>query len=68
MAAWHRDGRLLVYGTVRTDSRRLSPERQRDMFDLMAAPLQKKVVSAANRAAELAARSSTHAFDVGWPS
>ena len=48
MADWHRDGRLRVYGTARVDSKGLSPECQRDMFDVMAAPLQKQVVSAAN--------------------
>lgn len=48
MADWHRDGRLRVYGTARVDSKRLSPGCQRDMFEVMAAPLQKKVVSAAN--------------------
>jgi hypothetical protein len=48
MGAWHRDGRLRVYGTTRIDSKGLAPECQRDMFDVMAAPLQKKVVSAAN--------------------
>ena len=52
MADWHGEGRLRVYGTVRIDSKRLSPDCQRDMFDLLTAPLQTRVVSAANRQIE----------------
>jgi hypothetical protein len=48
MANWHRDGRLMVYGTARIDSKRLMPECQNEMFDVMAEPLQKHVVNAAN--------------------
>jgi hypothetical protein len=48
MGDWHRDGRLRVYGTTRIDSKSLSPECQNEMFDVMAAPLQKHVVNAAN--------------------
>jgi hypothetical protein len=45
---WQRNGRLRVYGTARIDSKRLSPKCQNAMFDVMAAPLQKHVVNAAN--------------------
>jgi hypothetical protein len=48
MGDWHRDGRLLVYGTARVDSKNLSQECQNEMFDVMAGPLQKHVVNAAN--------------------
>ena len=48
MGDWHRDSRLLVYGTARIDSKNLSQECQNEMFDIMAAPLQKHVVNAAN--------------------
>src|ERR1022692_2994538 len=47
-SGFHRDGRLRVYGTTRIDSKSLSPECQNEMFDVMAAPLQKHVVNAAN--------------------
>ena len=48
MGDWRRDGQLLGYGTTRIDSKNLSPECQNDMFNIMAGPLQKHVVNAAN--------------------
>ncbi len=48
MGKWHEEGRLRVYGTRMIDIDKLSPECQREVFDIMAAPLQKNVVVAAN--------------------
>jgi hypothetical protein len=45
---WHRNGRLIVFGRARIDSDRLNPELQRELWDVMARPLQKQVVLAAN--------------------
>ena len=49
MGDWHRDGRLRVFGTTRVESKRLAPECQEDIFNVMASPLQRHVVGDANR-------------------
>ena len=48
MNRWQREGKLIVFGTTRIDSNRLSPQCQEEMFSVMAESLQKHVVSAAN--------------------
>jgi hypothetical protein len=48
MGDWQRDGRLIVFGTTKVESKRLAPECQNDVFNVMASPLQKNVVGKAN--------------------
>jgi hypothetical protein len=48
MGRWRREGKLIVFGTARVDSNRLSPECREEMFSVMAESLQKDVVAAAN--------------------
>jgi hypothetical protein len=48
MGRWQREGKLIVIGTARVDSSRLSPECREEMFSLMAESLQKHAVAAAN--------------------
>ena len=45
-AVWQRTGQLLVFGTARVDSHRLPPACQQELFDLMAAPVQRIVKAA----------------------
>ena len=44
MNRWQREGKLIVFGTTRVDSNRLSPQCQEEMFSVMAESLQKHVV------------------------
>ena len=48
MGRWQREGKLIVFGTARVDSNRLSPECREEMFSVMTESLQKHVVAAAN--------------------
>jgi hypothetical protein len=48
MGRWQREGKLIVFGTARLNSSRLSPECREEMFSVMAESLQKHVVAAAN--------------------
>jgi hypothetical protein len=47
-AKWNREGKLVVMGTARVDSKNLAPECQEEMFSEMAEPIQKNIVYAAN--------------------
>jgi hypothetical protein len=49
MTQWQREGKLIVFGTARVDSKRLSPECQEEMYSAMAETLQKHLVLAANK-------------------
>jgi len=49
MAEWLRRSRIVVFGTTRIDSNRLTPDCQREMNDLIASHLQNNVVRKANR-------------------
>jgi hypothetical protein len=49
LGVWHKSGRLIVYGTTRVDTDKLSPDCQREILDLMAAPLERQVFSDANK-------------------
>lgn len=48
MGRWQREGKLIVFGTAKVDSNRLSQECREEMFSVMAESLQKHVVVAAN--------------------
>jgi hypothetical protein len=48
MGNWHRQGRVMVYGTTRVESGSLPLDCQGEMFDVMATSLQKHVVGDAN--------------------
>jgi hypothetical protein len=48
MSRWQRERKLIVFGTARVDSSKLSPECREEMFSVMAEALQKHVVFAAN--------------------
>jgi hypothetical protein len=52
MGDWLTNSRLLPYGTTRFDSKRLSPESQNEMFDVIAAPLKNHVVYSASKQIE----------------
>jgi hypothetical protein len=45
---WQRERKLIVYGTAKIESSRLSPECREEMFSVMSEALQKHVVFAAN--------------------
>ena len=47
-AKWNREGKLVVMGTTRVDSKNLPRDCQEEMFSEMAEPLQKHLVYAAN--------------------
>ena len=47
-AKWNREGKLVVMGTARVDSKNLTPSCQEEMFAAMAEPIQKNIVYAAN--------------------